>query len=200
MLAGSPMVVTRNQVAGTLHAIPLSLWNAIMGFHRQVSIDHNAESVSYHRWCEEEQRYHSLIPYQKTHGGGLSVSVNWADVRNVKLLDEYGRLYGRDFLPACTIHTHVNAAAFESGTDAADEEMQPGWHITLGKLLHSPNYDFDFRLRLPKTPKIARLARNDCKYPLTWKNLFFSGTEEAAVFRCPGTTDWFDKLDRIQTI
>lgn len=192
--------VTRNLVSGSFKPIPLPLWHAIIGFHRQVSIDHHAESLSCHRWCVEEGRYHTLIPFQRSQGHGLSVGVNWGSPANAALLDGYGQMYGREFLPACTIHTHVDISAFESGTDAKDEESAPGWHITLGKLLQYKEYDLDFRMRVPHTPKVRAFTRVDLAYDLDWSNLFSIGTKKSEVFQCSGTTDFHGFLARVTTI
>lgn len=198
MLAGAPWEITKNCAAGSFYAIPLTLWKAIIGFHRQVSFDHKAESFSYHRWYAKEGRYHSLIPFQETTKGGLSVRFDWESRQNKALLDQYGQKYQEDFFQgACTIHTHVDIAAFESGTDAADEERQPGWHITLGHLLTHERYDLDFRFRLPNVPMISRLTRADIPYKIEWSNLFVPGTSLNDVWREPGTKDWHHLLHRI---
>lgn len=189
--------VTKGKVRGFLHPIPMPLWQAIVGFHRAVSIKYNAESVSYHRYYEKEGRYHTIIPYQETSLHGLSVSQDWTDHRNQELIDKYAEMYGEEFFPACTIHTHVDIAAFESGTDASDEENQPGWHITLGKLITHKEYDLDFRMRIPKIKRFTQLTRTDCAYDLTWDWLFQKGTKKEEVFTAQGTTDFEKFIERV---
>lgn len=197
-LSGAPAKVTENLISVTFHPIPLTLWSAILGFHRAVSIKYKGESVTYHRWNEKEKCYHTLIPYQQSTPGGLDVSTNWLDPRNVALLDAYGKEYGEDFLPCSTIHTHVDIAAFESGTDAKDEASMPGWHITLGKLLSYKEYDLDFRMRLPHTRRIKELVNTQNAIDLDWTNLFLVGTKKDSVFKCPGNEDFHHLLDRVE--
>lgn len=197
-LAGADFEASNGQFLGRFHTIPLPLWNAIIGFHRQVSINIRGESVSYHRWSEVEGCYHTLIPYQKSRKHGLAVDVNWNDPRNTEILNEYAKQYGEEFLPACTIHTHVDIAAFESGTDARDEEEAPGWHITLGRLLSADKYDFDFRMRLPQFKALKDVIATDRPFKLTWNNLF-PATEgmETFLHTTPGTTDFHHLLNRV---
>lgn len=186
------------RIQGTFHPIPLDLWQAIIGFHRQCSINLNAESVSYHRWCADEGRYHSLIPWQTTSKHGLSVNVVWTDPRNAALLDAYGETYGTEFFPACTIHTHVDTHAFESGTDARDEKETAGWHITLGHLVSKPKYDLDFRMRLPALKKIKEMLNINNAVKLSWKHLFTDTPEtEHLIHHCHGTCDWHHLIERV---
>lgn len=196
-LAGAEMTLDKEGITGKFHPIPKDMWEAIIGFHRQVSIDHDAESVSYHRWHEPTKEYHTLIPYQSTKQHGLSIDFNWTDPQNVALLDEYAEKWKTDFFPACTIHTHVDASAFESGTDAKDENEQPGWHITLGHLLSHDEYHYDFRMRLPKMKKVSAIVDTDCSYNLSIRNLFCSDVDEKWLHTTPGSKTWHDKLKRI---
>lgn len=196
-VAGAPVTITQGKINGVFHPIPMSLFQCILGFQRQVAINDGAESVTYHRWHEGEQRYHSLIPYQNSTRRGLSVKVDWKDTRNIALLDEYGKTYKEDFLPCCTIHSHVDIAAFESGTDAADEEEQPGWHITLGHLVTKARYDFDFRMRIPATKKIKALVNPDRGFKLEAKHLFAEGFDNDFLHTMPGSTDWHQFIDRV---
>ena len=192
------MKATMGMIEGTFHPIPLDLWNAIVGFHRQVSIDHGGESVTYHRWHETSGCYHTLIPWQQTSEYGLSVNVDWQDPRNMALLDAYAKQFKEEFLPACTIHTHVDTWAFESDTDAKDEHEAPGWHITLGHLLSYDKYDAHYRLRVPKLKSLKEIINVNAAIKIGWSNLFSPGPEvEAWIMTTPGTTDFHDKLERI---
>jgi hypothetical protein len=186
------------RVQGTFHPIPPDLWQAIIGFHRQCSINLNAESVSYHRWCPAEERYHTLIPWQTTTKHGLAVNVSWTDPRNAALLEQYALQYKAEFFPCNTIHTHVDTNAFESGTDARDEKETAGWHITLGHLVSKPKYDLDFRMRLPALKKIKDLLNIHNAVKLTWKHLFVQTPEiDHLIHHCPGTTDFHHHLERV---
>lgn len=197
-IAGAQMEAEPGLFRGQFHPIPLGLWSAIVGFHRQVSINIKGESVTYHRWHAASGQYHTLIPFQKSRKHGLSVNVNWNDPRNKELLDRYATQFGEEFLPACTIHTHVDIAAFESGTDARDEEETPGWHITLGKLLSHGEYDIDFRMRLPKTKSLKQIVNVNKPYSLSWENLFIGGKGVREwVYQTPGSTDFHTFLNRV---
>ena len=196
--AGARFTARNNRINGRFHPIPLSLWKAIIGFHRQASIDHDGESVSYHKWHEPSKSYHTIIPFQKTRRHGLSVDVDWTSQKNQELLDTYAALYGEDFLPACSIHTHVDASAFESGTDANDEYSNPGWHITLGHLVSYDKYDFHFRMRLPRLRRIKDVVNVESSVILDWEHLFVSNPENRQLIETiPGTTDFHQFLSRI---
>jgi hypothetical protein len=195
-LAGAPFKAIQGRFEGRFHPIPKDLWLAIIGFHRQISIDHNAESVSYHHWHKASGEYHSLIPFQSSTKSGLRVSVDWTDKRNEKLLDEYAQRFGEDFFPACSIHTHVDIGAFESGVDASDESEQEGWHITLGKLISHEKYDLDFRMRLPRSKKLKQIVDTSRKFQLG-PNHFFTDKGDW-IETSPGTTDFHKFIERVE--
>lgn len=184
-------------VSGQFHAISLPLWDALTGFHRLISLDHQSESVTYHRWVEADKVYHTMIPFQKGRKRGLSVSVDWQDKRNIEMVDRWCQKHQADWFPACTIHTHVDSAAFESGTDFKDEEHWPGWHLTMGHLLSHPEYHLAARLRLPKRPEVTKLAQTDEAWEMGWEHLFRAGVDRKRILCNPGTTDWAQFTNRI---
>lgn len=196
-VAGATITISKGRATGSFHDISPELWAAVIGWHRAVSIAHSAESITYHKWNEALGQYVSMIPYQTTAGGELSVKVDWTDPRNVALLDAYGTEYGEGFLPACSIHTHVDIAAGESGIDAGDELDNPGWHITLGNLVSHDQYSLDFRMRLPKIPRVIKRITASCKYQLSYRHLFNDNVDRDFIFKTPGCADWHDKLDRV---
>ncbi len=197
-LAGAAFEISKNRVAGSFWSIPLPLWKATIGFHREISLRHHAESMTYHRWHTKTGQYHSFIPYQTTRRNGLSVTCNLSSPENIALLDAYGREHGEDFMQGvCTIHTHVDVSAFESGTDANDEKSLPAWHITLGKLISHKAYDLDFRMRIPHTPKIRALTDPDSAFKLQWDHLFPAGTNKADVYETPGSLAWTKFCHRV---
>ena len=201
MCAGAKFTGHDNRVDGRFHPLSHEFWNAIIGFHRQVSINHDAESVSYHKWHEPTGQYHTIIPWQQTSTHGLSVHTEWTDPRNVALLDEYARRFGAEFFPACTIHTHVDISGFESGTDANDEKDNAGWHITLGKLVSFKRYDLHFRMRAPKRKAVSKVINTELAIPLKWQHLFAKGDGvEEFVHTTPGTTDFHQFLDRVEAV
>lgn len=200
-IAGAEMAIAHDlKILGEFNKIQWDLWQAIIGFHRQVSIDMDAESVSYHKWNTSLNEYVTIIPWQTTSKHGLHVDVKWTDPRNQELLDEFGKRFGEEFFPACTIHTHVDAGAFESGTDAKDEQDNPGWHITLGKLISAKDaYDFDFRMRLPQTKKLKEFVDTGSKIKLAMQHVIAGTKEERAKFMdLPGTTDFHHLLNRVE--
>ena len=193
------MEALNGHFSGTFHPIPLELWSAIVGFHRQVSINLHAESLTLHRWHQASACYHTLIPWQQTRENGLSVDVDWKDERNVKLLNDYAKQFGEEFLPACSIHTHVDIHAFESGTDAEDECNAPGWHITLGHLLYHDSYDIHYRMRVPQIKRLKAIIDTTKHYKLTQDNLF--SPEEGLqkwLETTPGTTELHPYLNRVE--
>ena len=194
------IIGTDYKIKGDFNKINFELWQAIIGFHRQVSINLDAESVSYHKWNEVLQEYVTIIPWQTTSKHGLHVDVNWTDPRNQSLLDEFGQRFGEEFFPACTIHTHVDASAFESGTDAKDEADNPGWHITLGKLIsNEKEYDFDFRMRLPQTKKLKEIVDTGTKVKLVMGHIIDGKKDEQKKYKNnPGTTDWHHLINRVE--
>ena len=176
------ILVEENNISGWCHPIPLSQWREWIGFHKTMSIDTNSETVSYHRWNPKIERYDTIIPHQITNRNSLFVHTPWDDPRNQKLLDRYYKQWSIEFFPANTIHTHVKASAFESGTDARDEEDLPGWHITLGHLDKlKRRMDIHSRFRLPKLKSVKALTSVSKGYDLPLKHLFEKGTDLEAI-------------------
>ena len=190
--------VNKDMISGWFHPLKLSLWSRIVTFHRTISLAHRAESVSYHRWNQKTKCYDTIIPFQISAKKGLSVDTNWEDERNKKLLDDYGQKWGRDFFPACTIHTHVDISAFESGTDAGDEKDWPGWHITLGHLISHPTYDIHCRIRLPRIPSLKEFTSINMAYEIEAKHLFPKDTPAKEIVKPSNeNTAWSKYLDRV---
>jgi len=193
--------INDKEITGWFQPISLFLWREIVGFHKQFSLDFDAETVSYHRWNPSRKAYDTIIPYQTTTGGGLSVSTDWQDGRNVQLLNDYAKKWGCEFFPACTIHTHVAASAFESGVDAADEKDQPGWHLTLGHLAEGKDkIDIDSRFRLPKFKKVKALTDAETGYKVPLINLFEEGTDMDVVYGCPHNNKNFNQFRKRVTV
>lgn len=190
------VLIDEKGIRGWFYPISMALWEAIIGFHLEITKRYGAESLSYHRWNAKLGTYDTIIPYQTTAAQGLSVGADWTDPRNVKLLDDYSKEHGQDFFPACTIHTHVNAPAFESGTDAHDEKHQPGWHITIGKMLHA-QYDLDTRFRLPVRPKVKKLTDTGSAYDLMVSSLFRRDADFKRIRTTPGNDHFHEFLDRV---
>lgn len=198
MCAGAKFTGKNNRVNGSFHPLSRELWDCVIGFHRQASINHDAESVSYHKWDEVSASYHTIIPWQETSQHGLSVKVDWQDKRNQALLDAYAARFKTEFFPACTIHTHVDASGFESGTDANDEEQNPGWHITLGHLVSFDKYNLHFRMRAPQRKSLAEAINVNGSIQLGWNHLFVDTPEnEAFIHTTPGCCDWHPFLERV---
>lgn len=198
MCAGARFSGKDNRISGTFHPISRELWACVVGFHRQASINFDAETVSYHKWHEPSASYHTIIPWQTTSQHGLSVRVDWQDKRNQELLNEYARRFQTEFFPACTIHTHVDTSGFESGTDAHDEENNPGWHITLGHLVSYTKYNLHFRMRAPKRKALAEAINVNGSIALGWEHLFArEGDIEEFIHTTPGVTDWHEFLSRV---
>lgn len=127
------------------------------------------------------------------------MSTDWKRKENVELLDEYARQFKREFFPACTIHTHVNVAAFESGTDAHDEEDNPGWHITLGHLLSYDTYDIAARMRVPRKKSLSAVMGTKHSLKLKESHLFSSDIVPL-IDTIPGTTDWHQFIPRVKAV
>lgn len=191
-------VLDEEHIFGWFHPIPLKTWKAILGFHQAAARKFNGESITLHRWNPGKKDYDTIIPYQETVPQGLSVTVNWQDERNKEFLDEYARENGMEFFPACSIHTHVNIEAFESGTDAKDEEDWAGWHLTIGKMFHK-ELDLFGRYRLPKIPKVKNVTDVEDCYVLPWKFLFPKGADETKIVDPVGSDDFLKFVERVET-
>lgn len=176
-------LVKEKEIVGWVQPIPMKLWARIVGFHRTVSKAMNSESVSYHRFNPKTGFYDTIIPHQITQKNGLHVHTPWDQEKNRILLDRYAQKHGAEFFPANTIHTHVNAGAFESGTDAGDEKDLPGWHITLGHLNTFKDMDVHCRFRLPQIPKVKKLTFTERGYVIDAKHLFARGTKPEQITR-----------------
>ena len=191
-------LIKKSEIVGWFHPIPLVTWARIIGFHRHISLTNNSESVSYHRFNPISGKYDTIIPYQISSKNGLHVNTPWDSSKNKTLLDRYAQRHKTEFFPANTIHTHVNASAFESGTDAGDEEDLPGWHITLGHLRSYLDYEIHCRFRLPKLPKVKKFTSVERSYVIPAKHLFEKNIAEEEITRqSDSNTDWHNFIDRV---
>ena len=193
------IMVTNDEIVGWFHPIPMALWSQIIGFHRTMAKETRSETVSYHRFNPKSGGYDTIIPHQVTSKNGLHVHTPWNSAKNKALLDAYSDRHQTEFFPANTIHTHVDVSAFESGTDAGDEQDLPGWHITLGKLISALDYDIHARFRLPNTPKVRKFTSANKGYVIPAKLLFERKTDPKEITRHPDTnTDWHRFKDRVR--
>lgn len=81
-----------------------------------------------------------LLHYSRKHGWACTVPDQEATAQKVRYrADE--RIPG--YRCVGTIHSHARMSAFHSSTDVHDELTHDGIHITVGKLNHFPEFDFD---------------------------------------------------------
>jgi hypothetical protein len=111
--------------------ISLSLWRTINFFFKTVAKKENSEAQVRLFYSDVDNQWKAHAFPQKANTGmttkELCDSPGFQEQMNEVI--ENGKYYQYG-----TIHSHVYASAFQSGTDKNDEAGCPGVHITIGKL------------------------------------------------------------------
>jgi hypothetical protein len=111
--------------------IPLQTWRILTSFLKWAYDEHKCEAQVRLAYNETTKEWRiGVLP--QTIMAGLASKEYETDKDREKCFDEAGINDGFAFVG--TVHQHCNAAAFQSGTDHADELKQPGFHVTLGHL------------------------------------------------------------------
>jgi hypothetical protein len=107
--------------------IPYDVWQTIVSFMKWSQTTHKAEAhmaLFYH----PESKQWACWAFPQT-GVGMTVKT----LPDNPLYAEDRKQFGKGWIMAGSVHHHCESAAFQSGTDKADEEDKEGIHITIGK-------------------------------------------------------------------
>lgn len=111
---------------------PYEQWLQVVGFHRWSYKTFKQETHLSHFITKDNQFI--TLPFHQT-VSGMTIKIDLQTEENQQLLRSLEEQYGIDIGGFHgTTHNHVNANAYQSGTDKHDEENQQGVHFTLGNL------------------------------------------------------------------
>jgi hypothetical protein len=113
--------------------LPQRLFELIVGFFARVGADHGGEAAVLLAWDRNMRRIRPIVPSQRA-----TVSRSWRGT-----CYPIGLEYETPDLPAGwsligDVHSHVDEAAYASGTDKRDELYRPGLHIVVGRISFEP--------------------------------------------------------------
>jgi proteasome lid subunit RPN8/RPN11 len=118
-----------------LHGPKLS-WAAmerIVGFFSRIAELHGAEAAALLFWDRRKERIRFKIPEQRA-----TVTECWNGSRYASDVHYETPQVSDDLSLFGSVHSHVDAAAYASPTDRADESYLTGLHIVVGKIQHEP--------------------------------------------------------------
>lgn len=150
--------------------VPQRLFELIVGFFAKVGELHGSEAGVLLAWDANAQRIRPIVPEQTA-----TVSRGWSG-RNYPIGLHYDI---PEVLPAGwtligDVHSHVDEAAYTSGTDERDEEHKAGLHIVVGRISREPP-DIHIaavvdrtRFRVSVESVIEKYERRCLKVPARW--------------------------------
>jgi PRTRC genetic system protein A len=103
--------------------VPQEMLETVAGFFSAVQKKYDSEAYVCLLWNKNEKKYEIVCPPQEISGGHVSYDLPPQPPHMLLVGD---------------IHSHVNMAAFASGTDENDETQRPGVHIVLGRISQEP--------------------------------------------------------------
>jgi PRTRC genetic system protein A len=154
----------------TYPKLPRRLLEKIVGFAARVGQLYGAEAGVLLAWDRERQRYRVIVPEQKA-----TVSCGWfGDVYPIGLHYEVPAELPPGWVLVGDVHSHVNEAAYSSGTDKEDETHRAGLHVVIGRINREPP-DFHVeavvdgsRFRVPESLVFAGYRRRRLRVPPEW--------------------------------
>jgi hypothetical protein len=114
--------------------IPRELFEAAVGFFDCVKQAHGSEAGVLLAWDRAQRRMEMIVPLQRA-----TVSRSWSgNVYPIGLHYETPDDLPADWAIIGDIHSHVDEAAYASGTDKRDETHRAGLHVVVGRLYRDP--------------------------------------------------------------
>jgi len=110
--------------------IPKDEWRQMLSFFKWTHDTFKSES-QVRLFCNTKTREWKVWAFPQKEGTGMSaieIDDKDASEQRAQFKDSEGWIYFG------TVHHHCGATAFQSGTDAANEQSQDGLHITIGKI------------------------------------------------------------------
>jgi proteasome lid subunit RPN8/RPN11 len=155
--------------------VPRRLLELIVGFFARVGKLHGSEAGVILAWDNTASRMRIIVPPQKA---TVSTSSWRGTVYPIGLHYETPTDLPKDWTIIGDVHSHVDEAAYASGTDKHDEKHRAGLHIVVGRLYREPP---EFHLE-------AVVDGTRFEVPF---NLVFEGYKKR---RLGIPQDWLDKL------
>lgn len=172
LVSHGPSELADHQSALTLSfpKLPRRLLEKIVGFAAQIGKLHGSEAGVLLAWDRERQRYRVIVPEQKA-----TVSRGWfGDVYPIGLHYEVPAELPPGWVLVGDVHSHVNEAAYSSGTDKEDETHRAGLHIVIGRINREPP-EFHIeavvdgtRFRVPESLVFAGYRKRRLGVPQEW--------------------------------
>jgi hypothetical protein len=150
--------------------IPRELFEQAVGFFDRIAELHGSEAAAIWVWDRRERRVRMVVPEQTA-----TVYRAWDGYRSPIGVHYYPPTdLPAHWIPFGDVHSHVDGAAYASGTDKHDEEHGAGLHIVVGRISHEPPEihveavaDGE-RFRLAPGDVIEDYARRDPDVPQEW--------------------------------
>lgn len=114
--------------------VPRKLFETIVGFFDRIGELHGSEAGVLLAWDRAAQRVRLIVPEQQA-----TVSRSWfGGVYPIGLHYEVPTDLPAAWTIIGDVHSHVNEAAYASGTDKYDETYRAGLHLVVGRLYREP--------------------------------------------------------------
>jgi proteasome lid subunit RPN8/RPN11 len=114
--------------------IPKELMQQTVGFFSAVAEEHGSEAGLFLAWNRETEAVELVVAPQTA-----TVSTAWnGGVHAVGLQYDVPTDLAPELLIFGDIHSHVDGAAYASGTDVHDEMDKPGLHVVVGRIGQEP--------------------------------------------------------------
>lgn len=120
--------------------IPEKLWREVLAFLEWSYKETKSEAIVNLCYHETKREWAALVLPQKGYTGMTAELMP----EHPDTAPAFARL-GAGWEQFGTVHHHCDAAAFQSGTDSADERTKEGLHITVGNLGRSSGYSIHAR-------------------------------------------------------
>jgi hypothetical protein len=150
--------------------IPRALFEYAVGFFDRIAELHGSEAAAIWIWDRRAAQVRLVVPdqtatvYRSWDGYRSPIGVHYHPPTNLPA----------HWIPFGDVHSHVNGAAYASGTDKHDEEHVAGLHIVVGRIQHEPPEIHveavadGKRFKLKPGDVIEDYAQRNCDVPREW--------------------------------
>jgi hypothetical protein len=114
--------------------IPRALFESAVGFFDRIAELHGSEAAAIWVWDRREREVRMVVPDQTA-----TIYRAWDGYRSpIGVLYHPPTDLPAHWIPFGDVHSHVDGAAYASGTDKHDEEHGAGLHIVVGRISRDP--------------------------------------------------------------